>query len=398
MPALKLKPKREKSLLNRHPWIFSGAVAGVDGPAAGGQSVDVLAADGRWLARAAFSPHSQIRARVWTFAPDEKVDAAFFERRLTAAIAHREPILHAGDTTACRLVCAESDGLPGLIVDRYDRWLVCQFLAAGSDRWKETIVAALAQAMPACAGIFERSDADVRRKEGLTPVTGPLWGEPPPDRIEIRENGRRYLVDVRHGHKTGFYLDQRDNRALLTAFARQRRVLNCFAYTGGFAVAALAAGARRVVNVDTSAPSLALAGENIRLNGFDTERVEAITDDVFTRLRTFQASRTRFDLIVLDPPKFVKSKADLKRGARGYKDINRLAFELLEPGGILFTFSCSGLMQRDLFQKIVADAAIDASRSAVILHMLGQAADHPTALAFPEGSYLNGLVCRVGLD
>ena len=395
MPSLILKPKREKSLRNRHPWIFSGAIARVDGGPAGGQSVDVIAADGHWLARAAFSPDSQIRGRVWSFDRDETIDAAFFSRRLKDAIALRQPILAAGDTTACRLVYAESDGLPGLIVDRYDRWLVCQFLAAGIESWKETIVGALVGQVPGCTGIFERSDVDVRRKEGLEPVTGPLWGEPPPELIEIREHGRRFLVDVRAGHKTGFYLDQRDNRALLAAFARERRMLNCFAYTGGFAVAALAAGADRVTNVDTSAEALALARTNIGRNGLAESRAEYVTADVFTYLRTLHAGRKRFDLIVLDPPKFVKSKNDLNRGARGYKDINRLAFELLEPGGTLFTFSCSGLMPRDLFQKIVADAALDAGRSAVILHGLNQAPDHPTALAFPEGSYLNGMVCQV---
>ena len=394
MPTLILKPKRDKSLRNRHPWIFSGAVHRVDGQVADGQCVEVIAADGRWLARAAFSPHSQIRARVWTFDRNETVDPDFFVRRMEKAIALRRPILDAGDTTACRIVCAESDGLPGLIVDRYDRWLICQFLAVGSEHWKAAIVEALSKRMPDCTGIYERSDIDVRRKEGLSPVTGVLTGEPPPDRIEIMENGRRYLVDVRVGHKTGFYLDQRDNRSLLGSFARNRRMLNCFAYTGGFAVAALAAGADRVINVDTSAAALDLARENSALNGFDETRLENICDDVFARLRTYHARGERFDLIVLDPPKFVKSKSDLKRGARGYKDINRLAFELLAPGGILFTFSCSGLMTQGLFQKVVADALLDTGRSAVVLRWLHQATDHPTALAFPEGSYLNGLVCQ----
>ena len=395
MPTLILKPKREKSLINRHPWIFSGAIARIDGQAAGGESVDIKAADGRWLAQAAFSPTSQIRARVWTFDRDETIDGHFFRRRVEAAMALRKPILESGDTTGCRIVCAESDGLPGLIVDRYDRWLVCQFLAAGSEFWKKAIVETLAELTPDCRGIYERSDVDVRGKEGLKQATGVLWGEAPPERIDILENGRRYRVDVLTGHKTGFYLDQRDNRSKVAASAKGRRVLNCFSYTGGFAVAALIGGARQVTNVDTSATVLALARENIALNGLDDARVDYIDQDVFTYLRSCHAASEKFDLIVLDPPKFVKSKSDLKRGARGYKDINRLAFELLGSGGILFTFSCSGLMPPDLFQKIVADAALDAGRPAVIQHVLHQAPDHPTALAFPEGSYLNGLVCRV---
>ncbi len=395
MPTLILKPKREKSLLNRHPWVFSGAIARADGQADIGESVDIKAADGRWLARAAFSPQSQIRARVWTFNRDETIDEHFFRRRVETAMALRQPILESGDTTACRIVCAESDGLPGLIVDGYDRWLVCQFLAAGGEYWKKTIVEMLAELFPDCRGIYERSDVNVRRKEGLKPITGVLWGEAPPERIDILENGRRYQVDVYTGHKTGFYLDQRDNRSKVAVSAKNRRVLNCFSYTGGFAVAALIGGARRVTNVDTSATALALARENVAMNGLDDARVEYIDRDVFTYLRACHAAREKFDLIVLDPPKFVKSKSDLKRGARGYKDINRLAFELLDPGGLLFTFSCSGLMPPELFQKIVADAALDAGRSAAILNILHQASDHPTALAFPEGSYLNGLVCRV---
>lgn len=394
MPSLILKPKREKSLVNRHPWIFSGAVARIDGSATNGQTVDIIAADGRWLAGAAVSPHSQIRGRVWSFDRDETIDEAFFVRRLQQAQNLRAPILADGDTTACRLVCAESDGLPGLIVDRYDRWLVCQFLTAGSEYWKAAIVAGLSRVFPECAGIYERSDADVRRKEGLSPTTGVLWGDEPPERVDIREHGCRFRVDVRGGHKTGFYLDQRDNRHAIAAFAGGARMLNGFAYTGGFAVPALAAGAAQVVNVDASAGALTMARENIAINGLDDGRAEYITADVFDQLRRYRADRKIFDLIVLDPPKFVKSKGDLKRAARGYKDINRLAFELLSAGGTLFTFSCSGLMGRDLFQKIVADAALDANRQAVILRWLSQAPDHPTALAFPEGSYLKGMVCR----
>ena len=395
MPSIILKPKREKSLLNRHPWVFSGAIARIDGQPRPGDTVDVLAADGRWLARGAYSPHSQIRVRAWSFDQAEAIDPGFFERRLQQALDLRRQILAETDTNACRLVAGESDGLPGLIVDRYDRWVVCQFLSAGAERWKSTIVDCLDDLMPDLSGIYERSDVDVRKKEGLALTTGRLSGAEPPDQVDIQENGCRYRVDVKGGHKTGFYLDQRDNRACVAAYAKGADMLNCFAYTGGFAVAALKAGAAHVVNIDSSASALELARTHVALNDLDGARVDHVTGDVFSLLRRYHTDDRTFDLIVLDPPKFVNAKGDLMRASRGYKDINRLAFELLRPGGTLFTFSCSGLMGRDLFQKIVADAALDAGRHAVILHWLNQSPDHPTALNFPEGSYLKGLVCRV---
>lgn len=395
MPSITLKPKREKSLLNRHPWVFSGAVARIDGTPRPGETVDILAADGRWLARGAYSPRSQIRSRVWSFDQAEDIDADFFQTRLRQALGLRRQIPAGVETNACRLVSGESDELPGLIVDRYGQWVVCQFLAAGTEHWKRTIVQSLTELVPGISGIYERSDVDVRKKEGLAMATGPLFGEEPPEGIEIIENGCRYRVNIRDGHKTGFYLDQRENRACVAAYARRAVMLNCFAYTGGFAVAALRAGAARVVNIDSSAPSLELARINVALNELDGARADYVAGDVFSLLRRYRADGRTFDLIVLDPPKFVKSKGDLVRAGRGYKDINRLAFHLLRPGGTLFTFSCSGLMGRDLFQKIVADAALDAGRRAVILQWLSQSPDHPTALNFPEGSYLKGLVCRV---
>jgi 23S rRNA (cytosine1962-C5)-methyltransferase len=395
MPSIILKPKREKSLLNRHPWVFSGAIARNEGTPQPGDTVDVLAADGRWLARGAYSPRSQICVRAWSFDPVEAIDAVFFKRRLQQALDLRRQILAGSDTTACRLVSGESDGLPGLIVDRYDRWVVCQFLTAGTVRWKETLVDGIEDLIPGLSGIYERSDVDVRKKEGLALAAGCLRGADPPGQVDITENGCRFRVDIKGGHKTGFYLDQRDNRACVAAYARGADMLNCFAYTGGFAVAALRAGAAHVVNVDASAPALELARINVGLNDLDSGRVDDESEDVFQLLRRYHTEGRTFDLAVLDPPKFVKSKGDLMRASRGYKDINRLAFHLLRPGGTLFTFSCSGLMGRDLFQKIVADAALDAGRQAVILQWLNQSPDHPTALNFPEGSYLKGLVCRV---
>ncbi|NQU44185.1 class I SAM-dependent rRNA methyltransferase, partial [bacterium] len=295
--------------------------------------------------------------------------------------------------TACRLVNAESDGLPGLIVDRYGPWLVCQILTAGAEVWRDVLVTELA-AITGCEGIWERSDVDVRPKEGLSPRTGLMHGVEPPEVVEIHEGAARYLVDIRNGQKTGFYLDQRENRARAAEYAAGAEVLNVFSYTGGFTISALLAGARKVVNVDASAPALEFLDRNVALNEIDPVRVENVGGNAFEVLRRFREEGRRFDLIVVDPPKLVSSRANLQRATRGYKDINLQAFSLLQPGGILFTFSCSGLLDRDLFQKIVADAALDARREARILRYLSQSPDHPISMPFPEGLYLKGLVCQ----
>lgn len=394
LPALTLKPSREKSLLRRHPWVFSGAVEKVSGEPQSGATVEVRAADGRWLAYAAYSPQSQITARVWSFVEFQAISVEFFRQQLQNSVARRQSLPH-HSSYACRLVNAESDALPGLIVDRYADFLVCQFLSAGAEFWRETVVNILQELVP-CAGIYERSDVDVRAKEGLPTRAGVLAGEPPPALVAIEENGARFLVDVMHGHKTGLYLDQRENRARLAEFTAGKEVLNCFAYTGGFGVMALNGGAAHVTQIDSSGPALELARQNCELNSFPASRFTNSEADVFSTLRQFRDSRRQFDVIVLDPPKFAESKHQVERAARGYKDINLLAFKLLRPGGVLFTFSCSGAIEPPLFQKIVADAALDAGRPAQILHRLTQATDHPVALNFPEGEYLKGLVCVVG--
>lgn len=394
MTVITLKPGKEKSLLRRHPWIFSGALARPPGSLSPGETVEVRSAAGAFLARGAVSPASQITIRTWSFDAGEAIDREFFRRRLVEAGARRARFPELAGSEAVRLVNGESDGLPGLIVDRYGGFLVVQMLAAGPEYWRETLVDLLAEVFP-CQGLFERSEAAVRAKEGLPSRLGPLAGEEPPPQLTIVENGLKFLVDVRQGHKTGFYLDQRENRHQVRTFAGDRDVLNCFAYTGGFGLSALAGGAHHVTNLEISAPSLELLAANLRLNALDDGRVTNVQGDVFIELRRFAEEGRRFDLIVLDPPKFVESQGQLQRGARGYKDINRLAFKLLRTGGLLFTFSCSGLMMPDLFQKIVADAALDARREARIIRRLGQALDHPVALSFPEGSYLKGLLCRV---
>lgn len=395
MPTLHLKPGREKSLLRRHPWIFSGSIARLEGEAQPGETVQIAAAEGTPLALGAYSPHSQITARVWSFDPSTRVDAGFFRQRLTQALQLRRQLAASLATTACRLVNAEADGLPGVIVDQYGDFLVCQFLSAGAEAHRQELVAVLQELVP-CAGIYERSEAAVRAKEGLEPRAGLLWGAEPPAQIEIAEGECRFLVEVRTGHKTGFYLDQRDNRRLLAQYAADREVLNCFAYTGAFGIWALRNGAAKVTNVEESAPALELGSRHIELNGLDAAKLENVEGDVFKVLRQYRDGRRSFDLIVLDPPKFAESQHQVERACRGYKDINLLALKLLRPGGVLFTCSCSGQVGPDLFQKVVADAALDAGREVQILQRLSQAADHPVRGSFPEAGYLKGLVCRVG--
>lgn len=395
MHTIFLKPGREKSLRRWHPWIFSGAVLRIEGTPQPGETITIRSAAGEFLAIAAFSPHSQIRGRVWSFNESDAIAPPFFKKRLLNAIALRQDLGYlTGEGIACRLVNAESDRLPGVIIDQYGAHLVCQFLSTGAEYWKQTIV----DELNACLrpmGIYERSDTDARHKEGLAASVGLLSGEEPRDLIEINECGRRYLVDIRHGHKTGFYLDQRNNRSLVASRVNQADVLNCFCYTGGFGVAALQGKAHSVVNIDSSRPALDLAEKNCELHDLTETKMEFVEGDVFQVLRDYLRAGRTFDCIILDPPKFVDSAKNLNRAARGYKDINRLAFHLLRPKGSLFTFSCSGLIETSLFQKIVADAALDANRHTRITKRLSQGEDHPTALEFPEGTYLKGLLCQV---
>lgn len=393
MASIRLKPDRDRSVRRRHPWIFSGAIAGIDGSPEPGDTVLIQAADGTPLGRGAYSPRSQIAARIWTFDPEEEVTSGFFRSRIERALRSRDP-LPRGSRAARRLVNAESDGLPGLIVDLYGRFLVCQFLAAGSERWRQEIVEQLAELVPS-EGIYERSDTAARNKEGLPQRVGVLRGAEPPELVEIQEGACVFLVDVKAGQKTGFYLDQRENRARLSGYAAGREMLNCFSYTGSFAVTALKAGAERALNVDSSSTVLELARRTAARNDLDATRFEVAAGNAFGLMRGLRDAGRLFDLVVLDPPRFVDSRRNLRRASRGYKDINLLGFRLLRANGYLFTFSCSGLMPPDLFQKIVADAALDAGREAQIVGRLSQASDHPTDLAFPEGDYLKGLICRV---
>lgn len=395
MATLILHPGKEKSVLRRHPWLFSGAVAQLDGRARPGDTVDVVSHEGRPLGRAAWSPASQIRARMWSFAADETIDHAFFKRRVAASVARRAALPELAGQQGLRLIHAESDGLPGVIADRYGDTVVVQLTTAGADKWRAAIADSLQKAT-GCARIYERSDVEVRSLEGLEPVTGWLHGAAPEGDIAIAENGVRMAVDIVGGHKTGFYLDQRENRHRVAQLARDRRVLNCFCYTAGFSLQALAGGAREVVSMDSSGPALATAQRNLALNP-QLESARAIwrEADVFAELRNLRAAGERYELVILDPPKFANTAAHADRAARAYKDINLHAMQLLAPGGLLMTYSCSGGVDAELFRKIVAGAALDAGRTARIVQYLHGAADHPVDLAFPEGEYLKGLLLQV---
>lgn len=386
-----LKSGREKSLLRRHPWIFSGAVNSIDAGTGSGDIVLVQAEDGRFLAYAAFSEKSQIIARVLSFDGGDTIDEAFYRRQIKTAIARRASIFHQSD--AARLIHAESDGLPGLIADRYGEVIVMQLLTAGIDPQRE-LLARLLRDETGVSTIYERSDADVRDLEGLVARNGLIAGNPVAAETVITENGLNIAVDIAHGHKTGFYLDQRDNRALTKSLAANADVLNCFCYTGAISVAALAGGAKSVFSIDSSGPSLQMAARNVELNGLDAARAEWLDGDVFLALRKLRDQAKSFDLIILDPPKFAPTAHHAEKASRAYKDINLLALKLLRPGGHLMTFSCSGGISADLFQKIVAGAALDAHIDAQIVQRLGPGADHPVALHFPEGDYLKGLLLR----
>ena len=387
MHKLILKPGREKSLKRRHPWIFSGGIAHIEGKPQLGDTVEVCSADGAFLAVGAYSPESQIRARVWDWKAGN-IDADFFAQRIARAAAARGGF----DPSGVRLVHGESDGLPGVVADRFGDTVVVQLLSAGAERWRGAIADALA-GLSGVQRVIERSDADVRQLEGLPPQSGLLRGSAASAPLTVTEHGLQYGVDADHGHKTGFYLDQRDNRGLLRGMVKDKIVLDCFCYAGGFALNALAGGAAAVTAIDSSGPALAAAQANAARNQLPA--AEWIEADVFQSLRQFRDAGRKFDVIVLDPPKFAPTAAHAEKAARAYKDINLIGFKLLNPGGLLMTYSCSGGVSPDLFQKIIAGAALDAGVDARIEGWLHAAADHPVALNFPEGEYLKGLLVRV---
>ncbi|MAT45114.1 MAG: 23S rRNA (cytosine(1962)-C(5))-methyltransferase RlmI [Anaerolineaceae bacterium] len=392
MNKVYLKPGKTKALANQHPWVFSGAIQRVEGKPDNGEVVEICTEKGEFLAVGAYSPFSQIRLRVWSF-KKEKINADFIRRRIQNAIQRRKTQYENSSDTAFRLVHGESDLLPGLIVDQYDTVLVVQFLSSGAVYFREAILTILKEET-GIHNIYERSDVEVRSLEGLPKFSGVVSGDVP-DEIIIREDRYQFIVEAAGGQKTGFYLDQRDNRKLIGDYCKEKSVLNFFSFTGGFSVYASGNGASKVTSVDSSQPAMDLAKRNYELNGYDVDRSEWVVGDAFQVLRNFREAGRTFDVVILDPPKFASTAAQVKRAARGYKDINLLGFKLLNPGGVLVTFSCSGGITDALFQKIVADAALDAGVQAVIERKLTQGRDHPVNLNFPEGSYLKGFVCRV---
>ncbi len=391
-----LEAGKEHAVLHQHPWIFANTVARYEGKVGLGTTVSVFNDAKKLIGRAAYSPHSQIRARMWTWDPEEPIDHAFFKRKIASAIEHRQRWVK--DTNAIRLIFGEADGLPGLVVDQYDKLLVCQFLSAGADHWKEVIVQILAQ-QTGCESIYERSDAAVRQREGLELHTGLLFGKPPEPEVLVQENGIAYLVDPINGHKTGFYIDQRDNRRLVMELAENRRVLNMFCYTGGFSLAALKGGAKHVTSVDSSGGALAIAKKQTKLNEFDENRANWLDQDAFETLKNLRVAENYYDLIVLDPPKFAPSAAHLPKAIRAYKEINRTAMQMVEKSGLILTFSCSGAMDMETFEKTIFMASKEASSHQKtgdlkfrVLKRLTSGLDHPKLTCFPEGDYLKGLL------
>jgi 23S rRNA (cytosine1962-C5)-methyltransferase len=393
MSQIVIKPGREKSLLRHHPWIFSGAISTIHGAPGIGETVEVISSSGEFLSRAAYNANSNIAGRVWTWDPDEEINPELFERRIQRATDLRRQLGMLINSNAMRLIHGESDGIPGLILDRYDDVCVVQFLTAGVEFWRESLLEIIKKITHART-IYERSDVDVRQLEGLPPKKGLLYGLEVNNSITIDEDGLKILVDIVDGHKTGYYLDQRGNRLLARSIAGGKKVLDCFSYTGGYTINSLLGQALSVCLVDSSNAALEGARKNIELNNLRPENVTFVDQDVFKYLRVLRDRGEYYDLIILDPPKFAPTVSQVERAARGYKDINLLAFKLLKPGGFLMTFSCSGGVSEELFQKIVADAALEADVEAKILKRLHQSVDHPVALNFPEGAYLKGFLIQ----
>lgn len=393
MNRIHLLNGREKAVSRRHPWVFDGAIKEKNAPVNAGETVLLCDSKDNPLALGAWSPASQLRIRVWSFDPQEKIDREFFRRRIADAVDYRKMLGVLEDNGGCRLIYSEADRLPGLIVDLYGNYAAIQFLSAGAEFFRDTITELLLE-LPFIKGIFERSDASVRKKENLPPRSGQLAGEKVPDVININENGLKFEVKIHEGQKTGFYFDLRSARETIRKFAKGRKVLNMFSYTGGFAVAAFAGGAVSVLNADSSLPALKQAQRNLELNGF-TENFQNLCGDVFQLLRDLDAKGEKFDMVILDPPKLIPGKSAMIKGCRAYQDLARLGFKLLNRGGVMANFSCSGAMDMPLFQKITADAAIEANVDSRIIHRFEQSPDHPVLLSVPETFYLKGLLSTI---
>ena len=394
MASVIIKQEICRTLKYKHPWIFSGAIKSIEGTPASGETVEIYTEKNELIGRGAYSPKSKIAIRMWSFELEEEITKEFFIRKISHSIESRKKnqILSTGNSV--RLIFAESDGIPGLIVDKFADYLVCQFLSTGVEYHKKTIVEVLKELIQ-YTGIYERSDIDIREKEGLTLISGILAGKEPPEFVEIEENNLKFYVNIKNGHKTGFYLDQRINRSLVAEYAKDKEVLDCFTYTGGFSISTLKAEAKKVTSVDSSGPALEMLKKNIELNKLDTAKSELVEAKVAELLRKYRDMGKQFDMLILDPPKFIYDRSHLEQAMRAYKDINLLGIKLLKQGGILTTFSCSQPMEEDMFQKMISYAATDANKNVQILHKLWQSPDHPVAVNFPESAYLKGLICRI---
>ncbi len=393
MVSIVLKRGKEKAVLQKHPWVFSGALQQVQGKTENGDLVKLTSEKGDFLAYGHYNDSSRVAVRLLSWEETLVPDDNWWRQRLQLAVAARANVLKGG-TSTCRLVFSESDYLPGLIVDQYGEYLSLQILTSGVERMKPVILEEL-QKLTGVKGIFDKSDLSARAHDGLTASGGLLWGEAPPDFVEVKENGINYHINIVEGQKSGFYCDQRENRRILASYAKGRKVLDCFSYSGGFSLNALANGASSVVSVDSSVPALETLKKNVQLNGFDASKSEVIQNDVNKQLRLFKEQHEKFDVVVLDPPKYAPSRSALDRAARAYKDLNRLGMQILGSGGLLATFSCSGAVDRTTFKQIIAWAALDAGKEVQIIHQFGQPEDHPIRISFPEGEYLKGLLCRV---
>lgn len=393
MIEIKLKRGKEKAVLQRHPWVFSGALEKIMGNPENGDVVKVLSANNDFLAYGYFNNQSRVAVRLLEWDENQQIDEKWYAAKINQAIASRAH-LNTKDTNAYRLIFSEADFLPGLIVDQYADFLSVQILSTGIEKAKPIIISLLVKALQP-KGIFDRSDATARTHEGITAENGLLWGEAPAAFIAVKENGITYHINIAEGQKSGFYCDQRDNRKFLANYAKGKTVLDCFSYSGGFTLNALAEGAKTVTSVDSSALAIETLKQNITLNKFDKKKADAIQSDVNKQLRAFKDEGKKFDIVVLDPPKYAPSRSALDRAARAYKDLNRLGLLLLESGGLLATFSCSGAVDIETFKQIIAWAALDAGKEVQVIRQFSQPEDHPVRLSFPEGEYLKGLLVRV---
>ncbi|PST85162.1 class I SAM-dependent rRNA methyltransferase [Pedobacter yulinensis] len=393
MVEIILKKGKEKAAIQRHPWVFSGAVAQIKGKPGNGDVVRLLAFDQEFLGYGFFNGNSRIAVRLMEWDEEKLIDEAWFTARIAQAVSSRRSLLGSG-TDTCRIIFSEADFLPGLIADKYGDFLSLQILSAGMERYKDLLIASLVRELQP-KGIFDKSDAAARAHEGLEPSSGSLWGEQPPEFLLIKENGIGYHVNIAEGQKSGFYCDQRENRMLLAGYAKDKTVLDCFSYSGGFSLNALLQGAAHVTSVDSSSLAIETLKQNTALNAFDLSKTEPIQSDVNKQLRAFRDAGRTFDVIVLDPPKYAPSRSALDRAARAYKDLNRLGMLLLNKGGLLATFSCSGAVDLETFKQIIAWAALDAGKEVQVIRQFTQPEDHPVRLSFPEGEYLKGLLVRV---